>query len=59
MEGICVTVAEPTTFEPNVRPDCTADLTATLSQRIMVIDGGSSMPSVPPAAMMPAANPPE
>ena len=39
MEGICVTVAEPTTFEPNVRPDCTADLTATLSQRIMVIDG--------------------
>ena len=39
MEGICVTVADSTAFEPNVRPDCTADLTATLSQRIMVIDG--------------------
>lgn len=26
-------------FEPNVRPDCTDELTATLLQRIMVIDG--------------------
>ncbi|OMB95874.1 methionine synthase [Mycobacterium sp. NS-7484] len=27
------------TFEPNIRPDCTEDLTATLRERIMVIDG--------------------
>ena len=26
-------------FEPNVRPDCTGELTATLHERIMVIDG--------------------
>ncbi|UVO12271.1 methionine synthase [Mycobacterium sp. SVM_VP21] len=26
-------------FEPNIRPDCTDELTAALSQRIMVIDG--------------------
>ncbi|ANI40533.1 methionine synthase [Mycolicibacterium vaccae] len=26
-------------FEPNIRPDCTEDLKATLRQRIMVIDG--------------------
>lgn len=26
-------------FEPNIRPDCTDALTATLGQRIMVIDG--------------------
>lgn len=26
-------------FEPNIRPDCTEDLTAALRQRIMVIDG--------------------
>lgn len=26
-------------FTPNIRPDCTADLTAALKQRIMVIDG--------------------
>ena len=26
-------------FEPNIRPDCTDELTATLGQRIMVIDG--------------------
>ena len=28
-----------TTFAPNIRPDCTDDLTAALRQRIMVIDG--------------------
>ncbi|MGV0718220.1 methionine synthase [Mycolicibacterium sp. XJ662] len=28
-----------TDFEPNIRPDCTDELTATLRQRIMVIDG--------------------
>ena len=28
-----------TTFAPNIRPDCTDALTATLRQRIMVIDG--------------------
>ncbi|MGV1088743.1 MAG: methionine synthase [Mycobacterium sp.] len=27
------------TFAPNVRPDCTGELTATLRERIMVIDG--------------------
>ncbi|MCH9734980.1 MAG: methionine synthase, partial [Actinomycetia bacterium] len=27
------------TFEPNIRPDCTDELTAALRQRIMVIDG--------------------
>jgi len=27
------------TFVPNIRPDCTAELTAALRQRIMVIDG--------------------
>ena len=27
------------TFEPNIRPDCTEELTAALGQRIMVIDG--------------------
>ncbi|MDT5236915.1 MAG: 5-methyltetrahydrofolate--homocysteine methyltransferase, partial [Mycobacterium sp.] len=26
-------------FEPNIRPDCTEELTAALGQRIMVIDG--------------------
>jgi 5-methyltetrahydrofolate--homocysteine methyltransferase len=26
-------------LEPNIRPDCTDELTATLGQRIMVIDG--------------------
>ncbi|WP_396899685.1 hypothetical protein, partial [Mycolicibacterium sp.] len=26
-------------FEPNIRPDCTEELTATLLRRIMVIDG--------------------
>ena len=30
---------EPTDFEPNIRPDCTDELTAALDQRIMVIDG--------------------
>lgn len=29
----------PNTFVPNVRPDCTDELTAALRQRIMVIDG--------------------
>ena len=28
-----------TAFEPNIRPDCTDELTAALNQRIMVIDG--------------------
>lgn len=27
------------TFAPNIRPDCTDELTATLLERIMVIDG--------------------
>lgn len=26
-------------WEPNIRPDCTGELTAALRQRIMVIDG--------------------
>ena len=30
---------EPETFEPNIRPDCTDELTTALRQRIMVIDG--------------------
>jgi 5-methyltetrahydrofolate--homocysteine methyltransferase len=29
----------PNTFAPNIRPDCTDELTATLRRRIMVIDG--------------------
>lgn len=28
-----------TAFEPNIRPDCTDELTAALNRRIMVIDG--------------------
>ncbi|MEU0498317.1 methionine synthase [Mycobacterium sp. NPDC006124] len=32
-------IAEPQVFEPNIRPDCTDELTAALNQRIMVIDG--------------------
>ncbi len=32
-------IADATTFEPNIRPDCTEELTAALRQRIMVIDG--------------------
>ncbi|WP_442010197.1 methionine synthase [Mycobacterium sp. 2YAF39] len=32
-------IAEPNTLEPNLRPDCTDELTAALRQRIMVIDG--------------------
>ena len=39
MEGTCVNAVEPGTFVPNIRPDCTDELTATLGQRIMVIDG--------------------
>ncbi|MDH6195103.1 5-methyltetrahydrofolate--homocysteine methyltransferase [Mycobacterium frederiksbergense] len=31
--------SEPNIFEPNIRPDCTDELTAALRQRIMVIDG--------------------
>jgi 5-methyltetrahydrofolate--homocysteine methyltransferase len=34
-----VNTVEPKTFEPNIRPDCTEELTAALRQRIMVIDG--------------------
>ncbi|KAA0092333.1 methionine synthase [Mycolicibacterium sp. P1-18] len=34
-----VTSSAPDTFVPNVRPDCTEELTAALRQRIMVIDG--------------------
>ncbi len=34
-----MTVVEPKTFEPNIRPDCTEGLTAALRQRIVVIDG--------------------
>jgi len=34
-----VNAPEPGTFVPNIRPDCTDELTATLGQRIMVIDG--------------------
>ncbi|GAA1087686.1 methionine synthase [Tsukamurella strandjordii] len=34
MEGTYVS-----SFEPNIRPDCTDELTATLRRRIMVIDG--------------------
>ena len=30
---------EPPAFAPNIRPDCTDELTATLLRRIMVIDG--------------------
>ena len=30
---------EPNNLEPNIRPDCTDELTAALGQRIMVIDG--------------------
>ena len=32
-------VPESKTFAPNIRPDCTDELTAALGQRIMVIDG--------------------
>lgn len=32
-------IPEPNTFAPNIRPDCTDELTATLRRRIMVIDG--------------------
>ncbi len=37
-EGVCVS-ADVITFSPNIRPDCTDELTATLRRRIMVIDG--------------------
>jgi 5-methyltetrahydrofolate--homocysteine methyltransferase len=39
MEGVHVTAAPPNTFTPNVRPDCTDELTAALRERIVVIDG--------------------
>ncbi|KUI03294.1 methionine synthase [Mycolicibacterium acapulense] len=34
-----MTAVESNTLTPNIRPDCTDELTATLGQRIMVIDG--------------------
>src|SRR6516165_5129313 len=34
-----VNAPKPDTFAPNIRPDCTDELTAALGQRIMVIDG--------------------
>jgi 5-methyltetrahydrofolate--homocysteine methyltransferase len=34
-----VNAPEPNILEPNIRPDCTDELTAALRQRIMVIDG--------------------
>ena len=40
----------------NSRP---SDCSAATAYRIIVIEGGSRMPSVPPAAMMPAAKPGE
>lgn len=39
MEGTHVTAAPVKTFAPNIRPDCTDELTAALGRRIMVIDG--------------------
>ncbi|BBY35340.1 methionine synthase [Mycolicibacter minnesotensis] len=44
MEGTYVNATElnssaPETFAPNIRPDCTDELTAALNSRIMVIDG--------------------
>src|SRR3954466_7960650 len=39
MEGMHVNALEPKIGEPNIRPDCTDELTAALRQRIMVIDG--------------------
>ncbi len=38
-EGAHVNAVEANTFEPNIRPDCTEELTAALRRRIMVIDG--------------------
>ncbi|WP_044523807.1 methionine synthase [Mycolicibacterium septicum] len=34
-----VTAGESTTFTPNIRPDCTDELTAAMRRRILVIDG--------------------
>ncbi|MDF2827479.1 MAG: methionine synthase, partial [Mycobacterium sp.] len=39
MEGTYVSSPEPEVFEPNIRPDCTEELTVALRERIMVIDG--------------------
>src|SRR3954454_4353513 len=39
MEGTHVNALEPKIGEPNIRPDCTDELTAALRERILVIDG--------------------
>jgi 5-methyltetrahydrofolate--homocysteine methyltransferase len=39
MEGVYVSAVSSNTFVTNIRPDCTDALSATLRQRIMVIDG--------------------
>ncbi|GJF13577.1 5-methyltetrahydrofolate--homocysteine methyltransferase MetH [Mycolicibacterium cyprinidarum] len=39
MNASASNTSESDTFTPNIRPDCTDELTATLRQRIMVIDG--------------------
>ncbi|KAA0109537.1 methionine synthase [Mycolicibacterium sp. P1-5] len=39
MEGTFVSTPESNDFEPNLRADCTDELTAALRQRIVVIDG--------------------
>ncbi len=44
MEGAHVTVSTPNTtasdtLAPNIRPDCTEELSAALRRRILVIDG--------------------
>ena len=39
MTAVQSNISDSTTFAPNTRPDCTDELSATLSRRIMVIDG--------------------
>ena len=39
MEGTYVNAVDSKAFAPNIRPNCTDELTAALGQRIMVIDG--------------------
>ncbi|MFI5508469.1 methionine synthase [Mycobacterium sp. NPDC051804] len=39
MEGVHVADVESKAFTPNIRPDCTDELTAALRERILVIDG--------------------
>ena len=39
MNAVESNAVEAKTFEPNIRPDCTGELTAALRRRIMVIDG--------------------